>query len=106
MASVKYELIQLSFDDICKRKHKASKTSVDANPSKDVKKRMHIAILNVFENNEKYLANGLTSKELSIIFKTPLNCISGRLSELKEGGHIYATDVRRDGCAVLKLTNF
>ena len=47
---------------------------------------------------------GMTSKEVAEWLESPLNAISGRISELKAMGKIRKAG-RRDGCAVLVMTN-
>jgi DNA-binding IclR family transcriptional regulator len=47
---------------------------------------------------------GMTSKEIADWLESPLNAISGRISELKAMGRIRESG-RRDGCAVLVMAN-
>jgi hypothetical protein len=47
---------------------------------------------------------GLTSKEIAEWLESPLNAISGRISELKAMGKVKEAG-RRDGCAVLVMAN-
>ena len=47
---------------------------------------------------------GMTSKEIAEWLESPLNAISGRISELKAMGKVKEAG-RRDGCAVLVMAN-
>ena len=47
---------------------------------------------------------GMTSKEVAEWLESPLNAISGRISELKAMGRIREAG-RRDGCAVLVMAD-
>jgi len=47
---------------------------------------------------------GMTSKEVAEWLESPLNAISGRISELKAMGRIRESG-RRDGCAVLVMVD-
>ena len=47
---------------------------------------------------------GMTSKEIAKWLESPLNAISGRISELKVMGRIREAG-RRDGCAVLVMAD-
>jgi len=47
---------------------------------------------------------GMTSKEIAEWLESPLNAISGRISELKAMGKVRESG-RRDGCAVLVMAD-
>ena len=48
--------------------------------------------------------DGLTLKDIATMMSKEKNAISGRITELRAGGFIFDTGVRRDGCRVYKLT--
>lgn len=88
--------------DICAARHRHSPESVDANAGVE-KIRDQATVL--------YLVRaagprGRTSKEIAREMGRGLNCISGRLTELKVSGAVVRTDERRDGAAVLVAEEF
>jgi|TARA_R100001463_G_scaffold2960_3_gene12256 predicted transcriptional regulator len=83
--------------DICENKHQQNAESIEANPS--IRKK-NIDRSRVFQIIKKTYG-GITSKEIAEKIGRPLNCISGRISELKRDGRIEVVG-RRDGCAILK----
>lgn len=82
--------------DICSSKHGGNAESVEANGRVDKRQGQRDVIATL--TNAR-----LTSKEIAVRLGKPLNCISGRLSELKMAGVIMPTGVRRDGSAELRL---
>ena len=82
-------------NDICENKHKQNAESIAANPIKEKKQKDRFRVLEIVVDNE-----GVTSKEIAYIMERPLNCISGRITELKKSGHIIPIG-RQDGCAKL-----
>jgi len=82
--------------DICERKHGGNAESIEANARADKRQGQRDVIATL--TNAR-----LTSKEIAIKLGKPLNCISGRCSELKMAGVIVPTGVRRDGSAELRL---
>lgn len=85
-------------EDICENRHTGNAESVRANPVESSKTkdryRVHEIILS---------RNGITSKGIAEIMDRPLNCISGRISELKRMGEVEAIG-RENGCAILHAT--
>ena len=86
-------------EDICENRHTGNAESVIANPVESSKTkdryRVHEIILS---------RNGITSKGIAEIMDRPLNCISGRISELKRMGEVEAIG-RENGCAKLYATH-
>ncbi len=88
--------IGLPLFDICEARHRRNEESIAAHDRVN-KKAGQSAVLGV-------LAHGAaTSKEIAATLGTGLNCISGRISELKMLHKIEKTGIRRDGAAELKL---
>jgi len=86
--------------DICARKHKGSVASKEA---------FSKAKLNLPQSRALMLAEirkagerGVTASEVAEKLGLQLNKISGRFSELKKSGEIYATGERRNGSGVLR----
>jgi DNA-binding MarR family transcriptional regulator len=50
-------------------------------------------------------SRGVTLKEISRTMGIPIQTVSGRLTELKASSMLVKTGVRRDGCAVLTITD-
>lgn len=93
-------MTQLSIPwDLCRARHRGNAESVAANPPRHSKRQTHERILAVMGNRH------MTSKELAAEMGVPLNCLSGRLSELRATGRLVATGERRDGAAVLEASN-
>lgn len=82
-------------NDICENKHQQNAESVAANPGKESKQRDRIRVYQIVLDK-----SGITSKEIAKMMKRPLNCISGRITELKKTGQIMAIG-RENGCAKL-----
>ena len=82
-------------NDICENKHQQNAESVAANPGKESKQKDRIRVYQIVLDK-----SGITSKEIAKIMKRPLNCISGRITELKKTGQIMAIG-RKNGCAKL-----
>tara|TARA_Y100001973_G_C5170452_1_gene318723 strand:+ start:124 stop:444 length:321 start_codon:yes stop_codon:yes gene_type:complete len=82
-------------NDICENKHQQNAESVAANPGKESKQRDRFRVYKIVLDK-----SGITSKEIAAIMKRPLNCISGRITELKKNGRIMAIG-RENGCAKL-----
>jgi len=90
-------MIQLSFTDITKRKHKGSKSSIKANPKREAKAKMRNAVLEALRHNN------LTGKQIAELLQVPFNAISGRFSELKALRLIGGTGERFEGSEILRL---
>ena len=91
--------------DITRHNHGGNAESVAAHKRVNSSIRyMQAQVLNEFvcklHRNEYHL----TSKFIAHWLDKPLNAISGRLTELKRDGLIEPTGERRDGCAVLRIT--
>lgn len=84
--------------DISARKHQGNPLSEEAferlRPSLPAQRA---AVLEYIRSRGEL---GATSKEVAGYLARALNCISGRLSELKRDGDIVGTERRRDGCQV------
>jgi len=87
---------QISLLDICERKHGGNAESIAANPSQAAKTIGRQEVMNTLGYS------WLTSKEIASLMGKDLNCISGRISELKALGMVEKTGVRRGGCAELR----
>lgn len=83
--------------DICAHRHHGAQASVEANPGPGSKRATHGRILAILAQRT------MTSKELAAHLGTPLNCLSGRLSELLAMGEIERTGDRRDGACVVRV---
>lgn len=83
--------------DVCANRHKGNAESVAANPSAAHKRATHERILALMGTRR------MTSKEIASEMGLPLNCLSGRLSEMVAMGMIRRTGDRRDGAAVLEV---
>ena len=91
------EQLVLRYDDICTNKHGFNEQSVEAN-KKVMKQRDKRTVLNFIASQGRG-----HSKEIARYMSKPLNCISGRLSELKADGIIIDTGLREEGCAIYEL---
>jgi predicted Rossmann fold nucleotide-binding protein DprA/Smf involved in DNA uptake len=89
---------QQSLLDICANRHKGSPESIAANPSQDAKRMVYKVITDLLT------IQPMTSKEIAGAMNTTINCISGRLTEMRALGKVYKTGVRREGAAELALT--
>lgn len=87
------ELAVLPLFDVCEKKHGGASDSVDAFATID-KTAGHAIVLGVLKR-----CGPMTSKEIAAALGTTINCISGRLSELKVLGTIKKTGVRREKAA-------
>lgn len=91
----------LDMIDITENRHKGSPESQEAfERVKHGKQQMYDRILNLAQARKDY---GLTVHELSAAIGKPVNCISGRLSELRMIGKLKKSGVRRNGAAVLQI---
>ena len=95
----------LSFDEFCdldvtSNRHRGNEESqlAFAQASLSIKDR-HRDILRIYDRN-----GAMTAKEIAQALARPLNCISGRITELKAGCWLEKTGLRLDGSAVLKRT--
>ena len=90
---------QMMTDDICKNRHLGNEQSETANHkcNKDSDRQR---VLEYFEKHD----NG-TSKEIARYLGKQLNCISGRLTELRADNLIKALGITREGCQVYYLRN-
>lgn len=85
-------------NDICENKHQQNAESIEANPNVSKKYKDRRRVFQIILKTYR----GITSKEIAEKMGRPLNCISGRISELKRDGSIEVIG-RRDGCAVLHV---
>ena len=85
-------------NDICANKHGGNASSREA---------FQQHRLNFGNQREQIYAllcgskEGMTSKQIAEHFGWALNCMSGRLSELRKAGKIRGTKTRREGAEVL-----
>ena len=86
-------------NDICQNRHQGNSESMAANPASVVKQRDRSKVYEIIK-----LSSGITSKEIAEQMKRRLNCISGRISELKQAGLVTIWG-RRDACGILYLTH-
>jgi len=82
--------------DVCRNRHLGNPQSVVANPSMGRKRRDKAWVFEIIGSSK-----GVTSKEIALRMGRRLNCISGRISELKKEG-LVRVDGTRDGCGILK----
>lgn len=92
-------MTQMTLDDICETRHRGNAESGAANPTRAAKQVQRFEVWNIIAQHD-----GITSKEIADILGRPLNCISGRISELK-AQKLVTADGRRDGCAILYVRN-
>jgi hypothetical protein len=85
---------QLTFGDVCARRHGGNANSSAANRMV-CKKQDRETVFGLVELAQ----NGLTLKEACLFLRRSPNQISGRFTELKEAGRIVVRG-RRDGCGV------
>jgi hypothetical protein len=83
--------------DICENRHRGAETSVAANKLASRSKAYWRG--RIFNLIREAGQNGLTAKEAAGALGKPLNCISGRFSELAKDALIFKCG-RRDGAAV------
>lgn len=86
-------------EDICENRHTGNAESVRANPLEFYKTKDRYRVHEIIQSR-----NGITSKGIAEIMGRPLNCISGRISELKQAGEVEAIG-RENGCAILHATH-
>ena len=86
---------QADMFDICASRHGGNEQSREANPDQSVKGADRAQVFNLIR-----YSNGITSKEIAKAMGRGLNCISGRISELKRKQKI-AVNGSRDGCGIL-----
>lgn len=92
-------MTQMTLEDICENRHRGNAESEAANPTPESKQIQRFEVWSIIARDK-----GVTSKEIADEMGRPLNCISGRISELKKQKMI-AADGRRDGCAILYVRN-
>lgn len=80
--------------DVCDARHQGNAASIDANPDSSDKQRDRELVLKIINNSL-----GVTSKEIAEQMGKSLNCISGRISELKRSDLIEVFG-RRDKCGI------
>lgn len=86
-------------DDICIGRHRDSAASVEANArANQSKSAVRAEIFRIAESLGVF-----TSKDIAERLGKPINTISGRITELKMLGYFRETELRRDGCALLKF---
>jgi len=71
-----------------------------ANPSSIIKQRDRAKVYEIIKRS-----SGITSKEIAKQMNRRLNCISGRISELKQT-ELVMVKGRRDACGVLHSSDF
>ena len=86
-------------NDICQNRHKGNTNSARVNPSAAFKKRDRAKVYEIIKRSF-----GITSKEIAELMHRRLNCISGRISELKQAG-LVVVDGRRGDCGILHDRN-
>jgi len=80
--------------DVCQARHQGNIASIDANPDSTDKQRDREMVLEIISKSQ-----GVTSKEIAEQMGRRLNCISGRISELKQSDLILVGG-RRGGCGI------
>jgi len=91
-----HEMKTAPLDDICRNRHSGNANSIRVNPSAAFKKRDRSKVYETI----KRCGTGITSKEIAKLMDRRLNCISGRISELKQAG-LVKVDGRRGDCGIL-----
>ena len=86
---------QTDLFDICSKRHQGNEQSREANPTNSEKALSRLAVFDIIR-----YSNGITSKEIAEQMGRQLNCISGRISELKRMQKV-AVNGSRDGCGIL-----
>jgi len=86
-------------NDICQNRHKGNVNSKRVNPTAAFKKRDRTKVYEIIKRS-----SGITSKEIAEIMHRRLNCISGRISELKQAGLVIVIG-RRGDCGILHDRN-
>jgi hypothetical protein len=85
--------------DVCENRHRNSPESIDAfEKVKHSKQAVYGRIMFLAQQRGE---RGVTSHEVAGALGRPLNCISGRLSELRMMGKLRKSGERRNGAAVL-----
>ena len=90
---------ELEHTDICQNRHKNNVNSIRVNPSPKFKERDRAKVYEIIKRR----VTGITSKEIAGLMDRRLNCISGRISELKQSG-LVVSEGRRGDCGILRLT--
>lgn len=84
--------------DICENRHRNSPESQAANPSIESKRASYAVILGLLKERP------MTAKEIATAMGTTINCVSGRLSEMRLVLKVIAkTGIRREGSAELEV---
>jgi len=86
-------------DDICQKRHRGNIESMAANPPSIIKQRDRAKVYEIIKRS-----SGIISKEIAEQMNRRLNCISGRISELKQADLITVSG-RRDDCGILHSTH-
>jgi hypothetical protein len=81
--------------DICHNRHRGNAESVAINPTVSIKQQDRTRVFEIIKNSR-----GVTSKEIAKQMGRRLNCISGRISELKRA-KLVTVRGRRDDCGVV-----
>ena len=85
--------------DLCANRSRGNPQSQAAHEKiVSTKREIHERILKLIRARGEY---GATSKEVAAAIGKPVNCISGRLSELKMTGQLKKSELTRRGAAVL-----
>tara|TARA_B100000686_G_scaffold354426_1_gene464605 strand:- start:3031 stop:3387 length:357 start_codon:yes stop_codon:yes gene_type:complete len=85
--------------DICANRHNGNAESINADPAESIKTRSRREVFRLINQHD-----GITSKEIAKQMGRRLNCISGRISELKKQGLVEVRG-RRNACAVLRVAD-
>ena len=86
---------QDEISDVCWNRHRGNPQSIEANPAMRNKRRDRAWVYEIIR-----CSKGVTSKEIANQMGRQLNCISGRISELKRDGMVKVNG-SRDGCGVI-----
>ena len=84
-------------DDVCFNKHQGNEQSITANKSVNKDNDRALVLKFITEHQTAY------SKQIARYLGKQLNCISGRLTELKADNLIIETGDRKEGCAIYKI---
>lgn len=92
-------LTGLTMDDICINRHQGNEQSITANQRANKELDRQTVLNFIVKHGRGY------SKQIARYMGKPLNCISGRISELKADEVIEDTGDRAEGCAIYQLRN-
>ena len=86
-------------DDVCFNRHGGNEQSITANQVINKDNDRALVLKFITEHKTAH------SKQIARYLGKQLNCISGRLTELKADNLIIETGDRKEGCAVYKIRN-